>query len=556
MQEKAQLKIGLLVDAELASTYTYELAEWGQRQSNVSISTLIIQGTQPPKTGRLAETGKYTENIKTGHLLARSSFKLLRNAEGARLSRNYAYKNHLQRYDLRKAIPKFIYVESKLSQGNDLYSEEDIRRIKSLNLDLIVMCGSGSLRGEILKSSRLGILALQYGDAEAISGGAPGFWETLFQRDMTEFKIVQSMGDPAHCNVLMRGRLPTKHYYLLNEAALYKRSLHYLLGLLNEFAVTGGLPAAKETCPQHNGQYAVPGLRSQSAYVFKQAVSLVNGVVTRLFYRREDRWGLAFARTDWKALELRRANRIQNRPDHFLADPFVISQDGRDFCFAEDYDFVTRRGCIAAYELKDKTAERLGDAIVEPFHMSFPYLFRFEGKLYMCPETSENGDIRLYECANFPLQWRLTKILMTNVAAVDTMIFEKDGLWWLLTNIDPLKLGDYSTELSCFYAPSPLATDWTPHKRNPILIDSSKGRNGGLLSHQGSIYRVAQNQGFGRYGRSISINRIETLTKEDYSELKLYSVEPDFFPNIEGIHHMHSNNSVSVFDCLEIAAPK
>jgi hypothetical protein len=556
MQEKAQLKIGLLVNAELASTYTYQLAEWGQQQNNVSISTLIIQGTRPPATGRLAETQKYAGNIKTGHLLARSSFNLLRNAEGARLSRNASYKNHLQQYDLRKTIPKSIYVEPKLSQGNDLYSEEDILRIKSLNLDLIVMCGSGSLPGELLKSSRLGILALQYGDAEAVGGGTPGFWETLFQRDTTEFKIVQSMDDPAHCNVLMRGRLPTKHYYLLNEAALYKRSLHYLLGLLNQFAVTGVLPAAKETCPQHYEQYAVPSLLSQSAYVFKQATSLVNGLVTRLFYRREDRWGLAFARTDWKALELRRASRIQNRPNHFLADPFVVSHDGRDFCFAEDYDFVTRRGCITAYELKDKTAERLGDAIVEPFHMSFPYLFRFEGKLYMCPETSENGDIRLYECVNFPLQWRLTKVLMTNVAAVDTMIFEKDGLWWFLTNIDPLKLGDYSAELSCFYAPSPLATDWTPHRRNPVLIDSSKGRNGGLLSHQGSIYRVAQNQGFGRYGRSISINRIETLTREDYSEVKLYSVEPDFFPNIEGIHHMHSNNSVSVFDCLEIAAPK
>jgi hypothetical protein len=556
MQEKAPLKIGLLVDTELASTYTYELADWGQRQSTLSISTLIIQRTQLPPGRRVAETSKSAEKIWPANLLSRRSFKLLRTAEGARLSRNHAYKNHLQQYDLRKIITKCIYVEPKLSKENDLHSEEDIRLIKSFDLDLIIMCGSRALRGNILKSSRLGILALQYGDAQAVNRAASGFWEVYFRRDATEFTIVQLMEDPAPCNVLMRGRLPTKHYYLLNEASLNKRSLHYLFGLLNEIAATGALPAAKETCPQHRDQYAVPGLRSQSAYLFKQAASLVNDVVMRLFYRRKDRWGLAFARTDWKALQLGRANRIQNRPNHFLADPFVISHEGRDFCFAEDYDYETRRGCIAAYELKDKTGERLGDAIVEPFHMSFPYLLRFEGSLYMCPETSENGDIRLYKCINFPLQWKLAKILMTNVAAVDTMIFEKDGLWWLLTNIDPLKLGDYSAELSCFYAESPLSADWTPHKGNPILIDSSKGRNGGLLLHQGSIHRVAQNQGFGRYGRSISINRIETLTKEDYSELKLYSVEPNFFPNIEGIHHMHSNNYVSVFDCLEIARPE
>jgi hypothetical protein len=98
---------------------------------------------------------------------------------------------------------------------------------------------------------------------------------------------------------------------------------------------------------------------------------------------------------------------------------------------------------------------------------------------------------------------------MREVDAVDTMIFENGGLWWLFTNIDPLKMNDYGSELMGFYADSPLTGDWTPHKKNPIVIDSTKGRNAGLLFHQGSTYRVAQRQAFARYGRSISINKIE-----------------------------------------------
>jgi hypothetical protein len=556
MQTRAQLKIGLLVDSELSSAYAYELVEWARRRSTLSISALIIQKSQPPSVRPIVYAGKSARKKGAGQLLTRGLFHLLRKVDGARLSRNLPYKDHLQQYDLRKSITRCICVEPRLSEDCYRYSDDDLRSIRSLDLDLIIMCGFGLLSGEVLKSTALGILALRYGEDGNVKDEPPGFREVYSRQDTTEFAIVQLMADPAHCNVLMKGRLPTKHYYLLNQAALYKRSAHYLMGLLDEIAATRTLPPVKETCAYRGEQRAAPSLSRQFAYAFKQVKSLVNSVATRLLYKREDRWGLAFARTDWQSLQLSSANRIQNPPNHFLADPFVISQEGRDFCFAEDYDFETRRGFIAAYELKDKTAERLGEAIVEPFHLSFPYLFRFEGKLYMCPESSENGDIRLYECINFPLQWKLIKILMTNLDAVDTMIFEHDGLWWLLTNIDPLKLGDYSAELSCFYASSPLSSEWTPHKRNPILIDSSKGRNGGLLLHQGSIHRVAQNQGFGRYGRSISINKIETLTKEDYSELKLYSVEPNFFPNIEGIHHMHSNNHVSVFDCLEIATPK
>jgi hypothetical protein len=45
-------------------------------------------------------------------------------------------------------------------------------------------------------------------------------------------------------------------------------------------------------------------------------------------------------------------------------DPFVVTEGGRDFCFVEDYDYRKRNGCISVYELKAKTAERLGEAIV------------------------------------------------------------------------------------------------------------------------------------------------------------------------------------------------
>jgi hypothetical protein len=132
------------------------------------------------------------------------------------------------------------------------------------------------------------------------------------------------------------------------------------------------------------------------------------------------------------------------------------------------------------------------------------------------------------------------------------MILEKDGSWWLFTNIDPVE-ADCCSELYIFFSDSPLTEAWTPHPKNPIFIDSYKARNGGLLSHQGSLYRVAQMQGFGRYGKSTSINRIDVLTKQEYLETKLCLVEPNFFSGIMGTHHLHGTDGVSVFDYVELA---
>jgi hypothetical protein len=273
-------------------------------------------------------------------------------------------------------------------------------------------------------------------------------------------------------------------------------------------------------------------------------------VVGRLLLKRHYRWGVAFSRNDWKSVVMGESHRVANPPNHFLADPFVIREGGRDFCFVEDYDYAVRKGHISVYELKGNIAEPLGNAIVEPFHMSFPYLFRFGSKLYMCPETNANKQIRLYECVNFPLEWRLCKVLMDGVSAVDTMLFEKDNIWWMFTNIDPANADDNCSELFIFFTDDPVNGEWTAHSENPVIIDSSKARNAGLLFDGKDVYRVAQKQAFDLYGHGFSINKVLVLNTEQYAETQVRAVKPNFFANLKGTHHMHSNGEVSVFDYL------
>jgi hypothetical protein len=243
-----------------------------------------------------------------------------------------------------------------------------------------------------------------------------------------------------------------------------------------------------------------------------------------------------------------RGTRLVNPVGHFLADPFVVTREGRTCVFAEDFVFGTGKGHITVFELMDGTARESGTALKEDFHLSFPFLFEYEDALFMCPESREAGEIRIYECTEFPLKWRLRTVAMRNVVAADTMIFPKNGLWWMLTNISQTEPHDCSSELYLFWSTNPLSEDWQPHPRNPVVNDPLSARNGGLLIDEREVVRVAQSPRIGSYGASARLFRITRLTPEEYAEEPVSNITPDFASGIHGSHHFHSNGRYSVWD--------
>jgi hypothetical protein len=313
------------------------------------------------------------------------------------------------------------------------------------------------------------------------------------------------------------------------------------------------LPATEHAQIYFNPLYRRPALRHQALYVYRIAWQALKRVSDRWLLGKHDRWDVAFSRGDWKTLVMWRANKIHSPPNHFLADPIVIREGDNDYCFVEDYDYSKSKACISVYQLGSKKAERLGEALVEPFHLSFPFLFRYANKIFMCPETCEKREIRVYECTDFPLGWKLCKVLMSGVSAADTMIFQHGGMWWLFSNIDPIDQRDHSSELFIFYSDNPLTDQWTPHSQNPIFVDSTRARNGGLLFDHQAIYRVSQIPGFNFYGKGFAVNKIVKLTPTDYLEERVFGVEANFFPDIAGTHHLHSNGTVCVFDYFSCA---
>jgi hypothetical protein len=263
--------------------------------------------------------------------------------------------------------------------------------------------------------------------------------------------------------------------------------------------------------------------------------------------RYRERWTVQFIRQNWRDAVLWRGTPVKCPRGHFHADPFVVTYRGRTCIFAEDYVFATGKAHVSAFELTDAGAVELGIALQEPHHISFPYIFQFEGRLFMCPESRAAGEIRIYECVDFPLQWRLRKVAMRAVAA-DTMIFFRDGLWWMLANISHVEPHDCGSELHVFWATTPLTDEWQPHECNPVISDPMRARNGGLLVDDEELVRVAQSRRFGVYGNAARLFRITRLTPQEYAEEPVSGITPEFAAGIHGSHHFHSNGRYSVWD--------
>jgi len=552
------LRIGLLVNSSVVQKYDAEFIDWAATQDDVEVTHLILH--KPEQSAGESSTLERKSSLdRARSLVLRQGFI----ATIAGLAWNYIdwsekrllakndelLRGHLDMVDVSDRVPEQLRITPIVSPSGFVFrfSESDVEAVKALDLDLMIRCGDGILRGEILSSSRFGVLSFHHGDNRVNRGGPPAFWEVYYKQDRTSFTI-QKLSDVLDGGIVFqRGHFPTQYPYLVNEAQLFAKANPFMRHIVKHIAQHRALPEALPDAPYSARLFRRPNLPQMLRYLGQRFVHRTRQKLTHVAGYR-DLWHVGYCHSEWSKAELWRGPKIPNPPGTFLADPFVIHRNNKAYCYVEELDLATDKALISVYELGKKEAIALGPVLEEPFHLSFPYLFEYKGDLFMCPETATARDIRVYQCDEFPMKWSLKKILMPNFDAADTMLFEHDGRWWMFTNTDEANIDEFCSELHIFWSDSPLSTDWTPHKQNPIYVDSSRARNGGLLKKEGDIYRVAQEQGFVTYGAASRVNKIITLTPELYVEEEVARVSPEFEDGAHGGHHLHSDGNVTVFD--------
>jgi hypothetical protein len=239
---------------------------------------------------------------------------------------------------------------------------------------------------------------------------------------------------------------------------------------------------------------------------------------------------------------------IKPKKDRFWADPHIIFEDNYYYIFLEEFLYSKNKGHITLLKLdKDGNIQTRKKILEQPYHLSYPFVFKFHDTYYMIPETHSNHTIDLYECINFPFTWKFSKSLMKNVDAVDTTLYHHNDKWWLFTSISKYEQIKTWDNLFLFYTDDLINGSWKSHPSNPIVSDIRKARSAGnIFLKDNKIIRPSQNSSLG-YGNSIVLNEI-FFDEENYNEILLEKIQPDWSSKITGLHTIQFDSGLTIID--------
>jgi hypothetical protein len=220
-----------------------------------------------------------------------------------------------------------------------------------------------------------------------------------------------------------------------------------------------------------------------------------------------------------------------------VADPFMIYDDDTWYMFFEIKTEKTRLGQIGLAVSDDGLRWTYRETILkEDFHLSYPYVFKWENEYYMVPETVQNHSVRLYKASRFPYQWHFQVNLLSDVDLLDSSILNYGGMWWLFTSSP-------ASDVLHLYRSENLVGPWVEHPSSPIVKgDPHRARPAGrVLVLDDSIIRFAQDDST-TYGRSVYAYEIVELTPATYNEREIKRSPIISATNVGwnslGMHHM------------------
>jgi hypothetical protein len=265
--------------------------------------------------------------------------------------------------------------------------------------------------------------------------------------------------------------------------------------------------------------------------------------------RGRNQWQMAYYFTDESEAGCRfdRLRYLVPPRDRAWADPFAVEHEGRYFIFYEEQPFRSLKGRIMAIEVFENAEPSTAQVALErPYHLSYPFVFAWEGALYMVPETAENETIELYRCEAFPTRWSLARVLLEGIRAYDATFWREANRWWMFINVAEPG-ADSSDELHLYWSATPLGP-WTAHCGNPVVSDARCARPAGpLFTRNGTVYRPSQDCSLA-YGHSVVINRVDALSEDAYRETAVQSIAPGWRKDILHIHTLGGGKRLRVID--------
>ncbi len=363
-----------------------------------------------------------------------------------------------------------------------------------------------------------------------VADGKARIWRLLFDGAAGETALFGTVleGRVPHAEivegniVIAAARLGTEH----GDIAL--ASFEDALARVSTLIVGAIKGCASRSLPKLPDEAAKPAfpIVPSASHLAVVAAKRVARRITQQLYRlcfNAPHWRVGWRRLDGPDLiDLRGhpATGWHNLPDdgqRFYADPFPVLHQGVVTLFVEEYEHRLGKGIISAVTFgNDGPIGRPRPVFEQPGHLSYPFVFEREGQMWMIPESCSAGTIDLFRATAFPGGWTKEATLISDVTASDATLVEHGGMWWLFATVRD-EGGAYSDALHLWSAPD-FRGPWTPHPRNPVLIDIASARPAGrMILRDDALLRPVQDCRRG-YGTALGIARVTRLDQEGFEQ--------------------------------------
>jgi len=268
----------------------------------------------------------------------------------------------------------------------------------------------------------------------------------------------------------------------------------------------------------------------------------------------EPRWLIAYRRLEERHRALALAGSFETLippRGRAFADPFPMDDPSGDAILFEDYRPGGGRGKIVAVSLDPTRGAGTPELVLSrETHLSYPFLLRDEGHVFMVPESRQAREVELLRSTDFPLGWRHERVLIDGLPATDSTLFRHGGKIWLFAALSPD--GDAAVDELHLFSAGGLDGVWTPHPANPVVSDVRSARPAGALFRHGEqLLRPAQDCSRA-YGWRVVLNRVETISESDYRETPVGRIEP-VGRSVTRVHTYNASGRWETLDAMWMA---
>lgn len=540
------IRTGILVDSLIFKKWQEEIVSFILNDPGIELNLFIVGKEAPAKKDK---KGKFF-NYRVLRFIDRKIFSFKNDSFA---TNNLSYlSTKIDKIEAAGTSGKFTFE----------FSDDDVMKIDSYDLDVLIRFGFGIIKGSILRSARFGVWSLHHGDNSVNRGGPPGFWEVVNGEAVTGVTLQKLSPDLDGGEVIRKSFITTNRTsFNRNQNNIFWAGVELFTSALKDLSLGKLEVAPVESYSEKPKSNFVSGFYSYPLY--KDPENKKAFAIFLSFWRRRlkeifqekmapPNWALYYNYSKSEGIEkaLFRYKKLNPPRGYDWADPFVIKHAGEYFLFFEELK-INGKGHISllifdqAGKLKSPNPQIV---LKENWHLSYPFIFAENSFFYMLPEAAESGEVWIYESLEFPARWEKKFKIMDNKALYDPTLLFKDNMWYLFAT-EKINVGSSTDQyLHIYYSKELFGNNWLPHAENPVTRDDRGSRPAGkIFEQEGKLIRPAQ-LGAPNYGYGIQFKEITELSPLKYSEKEIDTILPKFRNGIIATHTFNFDGIFAVVD--------